>query len=110
MNEVLSAALRAARRAKLSLDRPCPLGYRFHVHKVLAAATVVLLAALGGPSLSGQSNKLIVYGDVVYFYPPGNVRNCISNNHFKRGEPVGFRMTIVNPETGKRDRTAQLVV
>jgi hypothetical protein len=79
------------------------------VKKLLTALTVVLLAALGGSPLSGQANRLVVYGDVVYFYPPGNARNCILNNHFKRGEPVGFRMTVVNPE-GKRDRAAQLVV
>src|SRR5262249_46885503 len=28
----------------------------------------------------------------------------------KRGEPVGFRMTAINPATGTRDRTTQLVV
>lgn len=77
--------------------------------KLLGAVTFLLLAALSGSPVSGQSNKLVVYGDVVYFYPPGNARNCIANNHFKRGEPVGFRMTAINPE-GQRDRAAQLVV
>ena len=80
------------------------------VKKLIAGATVVLLAAMGGSPLSGQSQKLVVYGDVVYFYPPGNARNCISNSQFKRGEPVGFRMTVVNPGADKRDRTTQLVV
>ena len=80
------------------------------MNKLIAGATVVLLAALGGSPLSGQSQKLIVYGDVVYFYPPGNARNCILNNQFKRGEPVGFRMTVVSPGADKRDRTTQLVV
>jgi hypothetical protein len=31
-------------------------------------------------------------------------------NRYKRGEPVGFRMTAINPATGKRDRATQLVV
>ena len=77
--------------------------------KLLAGATFVLLAALGGSPVSGQASKLVVYGDVVYFYPPGNARNCILNSRFKRGEPVGFRMTAINAE-GKRDRTTQMVV
>jgi len=80
------------------------------VRKLVAGATLILLAALGGAPLSGQSNKLVVYGDVVYFYPPGNARNCILNSRFKRGEPVGFRMNVVNPDLEKRDRTTQLVV
>jgi hypothetical protein len=64
--------------------------------------------------LAGQApsngDRLVVYGDVVYFYHPGDTRNCILNNRFKKGEPVGFRMTTINPATGKRDRATQLVV
>jgi len=79
------------------------------VKKLLGGVALVVLAALGASPVSGQSGNLVVYGDVVYFYPPGNVRNCILNSQFKRGEPVGFRMTTVDP-AGKRDRAAQLVV
>ena len=91
------------------LDRQGSLSYRVLVKKLLAGLALVLTAAFGGSPLSGQSNRLVVYGDVVYFYPPGHPKNCILNNQFKRGEPVGFRMTVVNPE-GKRDRAAELVV
>lgn len=80
------------------------------VKKLLGAVAFIVLAALGASPLSGQSANLIVYGDVVYFYPPGNARNCILNSQFKRGEPVGFRMTVVSPTAGKRDRGTQLVV
>jgi hypothetical protein len=80
------------------------------VKKALGGMAFLLLAALGPSPVSGQAGKLIVYGDVVYFYPPGNARNCILNNQFKRGEPIGFRMTALDPATGKRDRTTQLVV
>jgi hypothetical protein len=79
------------------------------VKKLLGGVALVFVAALGASPLSGQSGNLVVYGDVVYFYPPGNARNCILNSQFKRGEPVGFRMTTRDPD-GKRDRTAQLVV
>jgi len=80
------------------------------VKKLLGLVAVVFVAALGSSPLSGQSASLVVYGDVVYFYPPGNARNCILNSRFKRGEPVGFRMTAINTANGKRDRTTQMVV
>jgi hypothetical protein len=85
------------------------------LYKYCALAVFVALTAMGASSfLAGQTpssgDRLIVYGDVVYFYHPGDPRNCILNNRFKRGEPVGFRLTAVNPATGKRDRATQLVV
>jgi hypothetical protein len=84
-------------------------------YEYFALGALVAVAMLPAASyLVGQTppnaDRLVVYGDVVYFYPPGNARNCILNNRFKRGEPVGFRMTAINPATGKRDRATQLVV
>ena len=61
------------------------------------------------PPAPGQG-RLIVYGDIALFYPPGNPDNCILRNRFKRGEPVGFRMFVADPSTGKREESAQLVV
>ena len=61
------------------------------------------------PPAAGQG-KLIVYGDIALFYPPGHPDNCILRNRFKRGEPVGFRMFVADPSTGKREESAQLVV
>lgn len=77
-----------------------------------AGVAVILLALLGAPPLAGQSagERLVVYGDVTYFFGPGRPLNCTLNNRYKRGEPVGFRMTAVNPATGQRDRATQLVV
>ncbi|MBM3818697.1 MAG: hypothetical protein FJW14_06730 [Acidimicrobiia bacterium] len=72
---------------------------------------VALVALLGAPPVAGQSGeKLIVYGDVTYFFGPGRPLNCTLNNRYKRGEPVGFRMTAINPATGQRDRMTQLTV
>ena len=78
-------------------------------YRCCALAVVALLAT---SPLSGQSggDRLIVYGDTTYFYGPGKPRNCILNSQYKRGEPLGFRMTAINPATGKRDRATQLVV
>lgn len=73
---------------------------------------LVALPTLSGQPLSGQSagDRLIVFGDIVYFYPPGHALNCVMTNRFKPGEPVGFRMTAINPVTGKRDRATEVVV
>ena len=80
--------------------------------KLVGGLALVLLAVAAPSDVSGQAagGGLVVYGDVVYFYPPGQPKNCLLNNQFKRGEPVGFRMTAINPATGKRDRTTELVV
>src|SRR5437867_8505532 len=89
---------------------------------VLIAAFALLvssLAGLGGSTAAFQSappppapgqGKLIVYGDMAMFLPPGNPENCLLRNRFKRGDPVGFRMFVADPSTGKREESAQLVV
>jgi hypothetical protein len=87
-----------------------------------AALVVVILLVAGaetGSSASAQSapappppgqGRLIVYGDIALFQPPGHPENCILRNRFKRGDPVGFRMFVADPSTGKREESAQLVV
>ena len=84
------------------------------MRKLCAIAGALLVAILTSGSVAGQTNaKLVVYGDIVYFFgqrPPVNPLNCVMNSRFKRGDPVGFRASAINPETGKRDRTSQLVV
>jgi hypothetical protein len=81
---------------------------------VARAAFLVTLAMLATSPLSGQNSsggdRLILSGDLVYFFGPGKPGNCTMSNQYKRGEPVGFRMTAINPTTGKRDRATQLVV
>ena len=68
-------------------------------------AAVQSQAAPGGPA-----NKLIVYGDTAMFTPPGTPENCILRSRFKRGDPVGWRMFVADPQTGNREESAQLVV
>ena len=82
----------------------------------LSALVVIvgILAILAALPLAGQtqssSERLVLSGDLAYFFGVGKPRNCILNNRYKRGEPVGFRMTTINPATGKRDRATQFVV
>ena len=81
------------------------------VKKLCAVVGALLVAALASASVAGQTNaKLVVYGDLVYFFGHGKPLNCTMSNRFKRGEPVGFRAAAVDPATGKRDRASQLVV
>src|SRR5438067_6222344 len=81
----------------------------------LSAAVVlltILAAALPIPGFAQHEGggKLAMSGDLAYFFGPGKPLNCTLNNRYKRGDPVGFRMTAINPATGKRDRATQLVV
>jgi hypothetical protein len=86
--------------------------------KYLGVAVFLLTAVIAAGSLlagqtqtpSGGNNRLIVYGDTVFFIAPGVPLSCTHSSRFKRGDNVGFRMTAINPETGKRDRATQLVV
>jgi hypothetical protein len=84
--------------------------------RILTTSVVLIAIALltSASHVSGQtqsgSDRLILYGDMAYFFGPGKPLNCTLNNRFKRGDPVGFRMTAINPATGKRDRGTQLVV
>jgi hypothetical protein len=68
--------------------------------------------ALQAPPASpaAGAGKLIVYGDMALFQPPGHPENCILRNRFKRGEPVGWRMFVADPATGDREPSAQLIV
>jgi hypothetical protein len=60
---------------------------------------------------ASRPGRLIVYGDVTLFLgKPGVPGNCALQSRFKRGDPVGFRMTAFDSETGQREPTAEFVV
>jgi hypothetical protein len=76
-------------------------------------SAVAVLAAFVTPTLAGQSGgeaRIVVYGDVVEFLAQTHPMTCQPKARFKRGEAMGFRMTAINPGTGRRDRATQLVV
>ena len=87
---------------------------------VLRAAAAVLIAsatssvgAFQAPSAAPATaqGRLIVYGDVTLFLgKPGAPGNCALQSRFKRGDPVGFRMTAIDSVTGQREPSAQMVV
>src|SRR5688572_18651782 len=93
------------------MSAPFTYAYNPRMRLCFVCAALTLVALLGATRLAGQSNeRLMVYGDVTYFFGPGRPLNCTLNNRYKRGEPVGFRMTAINPATGQRDRATELVV
>jgi hypothetical protein len=57
-----------------------------------------------------MANKLIIYGDTAFFAGRDNPDNCILKSRFKRGESVGFRITVIDPMTGKFVESAKPVV
>jgi hypothetical protein len=75
-----------------------------------ALAILILQPPMPAAGQAGGSSSLIVYGDTTYFFGLGIPRSCALSSRFKRGEPVGFRMTAIDPATGQRDRKTELVV
>jgi hypothetical protein len=94
------------------------------MHRTTRALFVLLAIVLIGvekPSVAAfqtaaapaanRPGRLIVYGDVTLFLgKPGAPGNCALQSRFKRGDPVGFRMTAFDSETGQREPTAEFVV
>ena len=91
------------------------------MHRTTRALFVLLAVVLIGvekpPVAAFQAaaaqhpGRLIVYGDVTLFLgKPGLAGNCALQSRFKRGDPVGFRMTAFDSETGQREPTAEFVV
>ena len=84
---------------------------------ILSLAAVAIIASEGSSAAAFQGSaaaaqgKLIVFGDVTLFIgKPGMAGNCALQSRFKRGDPVGFRMTAIDPVTGQREPSAQFVV
>jgi hypothetical protein len=56
------------------------------------------------------ADTLVLYGDMAVFWGQGNPENCILKNRYRRGEPVGFRMTAIDPANGSFAETAAITV
>ena len=81
---------------------------------VLSSVVIVAGFALASLHVAAQEKKtgtLILRGDMTYFFGPGKPKNCTLSNVYKKGEPVGFRIQAVDPQTGEHvEPEAQLVV
>jgi len=81
----------------------------------LAALTlgIVIVGVVGlrqARPAAQSAGRLVVYGDITLFAGIGKPDNCMLKSRYKRGEPVGFRMTAIDPETGKYEPSAEIVV
>ena len=57
---------------------------------------------------TGQG-KLMVFADLALFGTPSDPENCLLRNRFKRGEAVGFRITVVDGGSGNPETSAKVV-
>src|SRR5262245_57021450 len=91
------------------------------------AATVAAVAGQDQPAARGQgrgrgaplpppepqaghpTGKLVIWGDLANFDPPGTPLRCYTSSRFKRGQHVGFRMTAVDGGSGEVENTAVMV-
>ncbi len=71
---------------------------------------LLLLTSLASAQSVPMAKKLIIYGDTAWFAGRDNPLNCVLKSRFAPGEAVGFRMTVIDPLTGKYVESAQLVV
>jgi hypothetical protein len=78
---------------------------------VLSAA-VVGLVVMSGNTVSGQATpgRLAVFADFALFSGNNQPRNCFTMNRFKAGEPVGFRVSVIDGATGQPAADAEVVV
>lgn len=68
---------------------------------------------LGGDRVAGQAQpagKLVLFSDTVLFAGPNRPRNCFAMNRFKVGDPVGFRVSVMDGATGQPAADATVVV
>ena len=83
---------------------------------ILSSAVIIAGFAIASLHVSAQApaqktGKLILRGDMTYFFGPGKPKNCTLNNVYRRGDPVGWRIEAVDPQTGQHvEPDAQLVV
>jgi hypothetical protein len=84
---------------------------------IIFASSAAIVAGLALYAFAGEGpadkkeGSLILRGDMAYFLGPGKPKNCTLNNVFKRGDPVGWRIEAVDPQTATHaDPDTQLVV
>ena len=80
---------------------------------VVLSAAVVVLVVMSGHTVSGQAaapGRLTIFADMALFSGNNQPRNCFTMNRFKAGEPVGFRVTVMDGATGQPAADAEVVV
>jgi hypothetical protein len=79
----------------------------------VATTSLTGLLAWSTPAVSGQvaaPGKLVLFADMALFAGMGQPRNCTLMNRFKPGEPVGFRVSVIDGATGDPAADAAVVI
>ena len=79
----------------------------------LLIASVTVLVTLAAQPVSGQGavpGKLAIFADMALFSGPKMPRNCFTMNRYKVGEPVGFRVSVIDGATGLPAADAEVVI
>jgi hypothetical protein len=78
---------------------------------VVLSLSVAALVALAARPVAGQApGRLLMFADMALFSGNGQPGNCYTLNRYKAGEPVGFRVTVVDGATGQPAADAEVVV
>ena len=75
---------------------------------VLAGCVAGLVAPLAGQAPGG--GRLVMFADMALFSGNNQPRNCFTMNRYKVGEPVGFRVSVIDGATGQPAADAEVVV
>ena len=79
----------------------------------LLIASVTVLVTLAAQPVAGQGaapGKLAIFADMALFSGNNQPRNCFTMNRYKVGEPVGFRVTVIDGATGLPAADAEVTV
>ena len=78
---------------------------------LILSTLVVGLVAMSARPVSGQApGRLVMFADMALFSGNGMPRNCFTMNRYKAGEPVGFRVTVLDGATGQPAADAEVVI
>jgi hypothetical protein len=77
---------------------------------ITCVAVLVTLVARPVPVQAQAPGKLAIFADMALFSGPMQPRNCFTMNRFKRGEFAGFRVSVIDGNTGMPAADAEVVV
>jgi hypothetical protein len=60
--------------------------------------------------VSGQAGALAIFADMALFSGNNQPRNCFTMNRYRAGEPVGFRVSVIDGATGQPAADAAVVI
>ena len=76
----------------------------------IGGALALARGAAAVPSQEAQGPNKLIVSALRRCSSRRAIQNCILRSRFHRGDPVGWRMFVADPQTGNREETAQLVV